>query len=242
AQKARAVGIHLVLATQRPSVDVVTGLIKANFPSRIAFAVSSSVDSRVILDGSGAEKLLGRGDMLYQASDDSKLRRLQGCFVADAEIERLARYWKFSAAVRDEEPAEPLAAPKYEPLIQAEMWADLSVGKDGEPKRDELYEDALAIVGEHRTASTSFLQRKLRIGYARAARIIDELEESGVIGPADGNRPREVLLIAGSDGAEEADPSADDDSAADGPGMPRGEAPSAPGEHGSRTEARPPGG
>jgi S-DNA-T family DNA segregation ATPase FtsK/SpoIIIE len=201
AQLARATGIHLVLATQRPSVDVVTGLIKANFPSRIAFAVSSSIDSRVILDSVGAEKLLGKGDMLYQASDDSKLRRLQGCFVSDAEIGRLVRYWKSSALVRDEEPGgaqeAPVAAEEAatEPLIQREFWEDREVAGGG-PKRDALFGEAVVIVREHRTASASFLQRKLRIGYSRAARIIDELEEAGVVGPAKGNKPRDVLPLA----------------------------------------------
>jgi S-DNA-T family DNA segregation ATPase FtsK/SpoIIIE len=196
AQLARATGIHLVLATQRPSVDVVTGLIKANFPSRIAFAVSSGIDSRVILDSVGAEKLLGRGDMLYQASDDSKLRRLQGCFVSDSEIDRLARYWKYSAAVRDDEQEEAPVEPSFEPLIQAELWEGMTGdgAGSGAPKHDDLFDDAVAIVHEHHTASTSFLQRKLRVGYSRAARIIDELEEAGIVGPAQGNKPREVLV------------------------------------------------
>jgi len=196
AQLARATGIHLVIATQRPSVDVVTGLIKANFPARIAFAVSSSVDSRVILDTAGADKLLGRGDMLYQASDSSKLRRLQGCFVSDSEIERLTRVWK-----RQARPSRPAAETSLtlgipEPLIQPELWEKMGEAK-GRPfgeERDALWDDTVALIRQHSTASTSFLQRKLRIGYSRAARLMDELEEEGLVGPAQGNQPRQVLI------------------------------------------------
>ena len=205
AQLARATGIHLVLATQRPSVDVVTGLIKANFPARMAFAVSSSIDSRVILDSVGAEKLLGRGDMLYMGSDSSKLRRLQGCYLSDEEIERLVRFWKFDArppATGGPDGADMrLTLGLPEPLIQPELWDKML---DPEPAdaadgRDALWDEAVAVVRAHRTASTSFLQRKLRIGYSRAARLIDELEEAGLVGPSQGgSHGREVLA-----GAEE---------------------------------------
>ncbi len=198
AQLARATGIHLVLATQRPSVDVVTGLIKANFPSRIAFAVSSAIDSRVILDTIGAEKLLGRGDMLYTASDSSKLRRLQGCFVSDEEIERLTAHWRNHPRPGTDEQADTsLTLGLPEPLIQPELWEKMVQGAGGRgalaDERDELWEEAITLVRAHRTASTSFLQRKLRIGYSRAARLLDSLEEEGVVGPAQGNAGREVF-------------------------------------------------
>jgi len=207
AQLARATGIHLVLATQRPSVDVVTGLIKANFPSRIAFAVSSGVDSRVILDTVGAEKLLGRGDMLYQSSDSSRKQRLQGCYVSDAEIERLCRYWRRAGAPEGPPIDADLTLGLPAPLIQPELWAGMldAVTERGKG-RDALWEEAVALIERHRTASTSFLQRKLRIGYSRAARLLDELEEAGLVGPAQGAAPRAVLL---PDGAAEADPEAD---------------------------------
>jgi S-DNA-T family DNA segregation ATPase FtsK/SpoIIIE len=193
AQLARATGIHLIIATQRPSVDVVTGLIKANFPSRIAFAVASGIDSRVILDSSGAEKLLGRGDMLYVSGDSSKVRRLQGCYVSDAEIERITRYWQRAV------PADKAATPEAQklgvpdPLIDAAQWDDMVAG-DGEGEHDPLWPDVLNLLREHRAVSTSFLQRKLRIGYSRAARIVDLLEEEGLVGPAQGSQPREVFV------------------------------------------------
>jgi S-DNA-T family DNA segregation ATPase FtsK/SpoIIIE len=179
AQLARATGIHLVIATQRPSVDVVTGLIKANLPSRIAFAVSSQVDSRVILDAPGAEKLLGRGDMLYMASDSSKLVRLQGCFVSDRELDRLVSFWR-TQGLPDESADTSLQLGIPEPMIQAELWESMV-----EKRRpaDDLYAQAVELVSQHRTASTSFLQRKLRIGYTRAARLLDQLEEDGYVGP-----------------------------------------------------------
>lgn len=203
AQLARATGIHLVLATQRPSVDVVTGLIKANFPSRIAFAVSSGVDSRVILDTVGAEKLLGRGDMLYQASDASRLQRLQGCYVADAEIERICRFWRRAASSEGQAPDTSLTLGLPEPLIQPELWEEMVATRaDRDRERDPLWEEAVALIGQHNTASTSFLQRKLRVGYSRAARILDQLEEAGLVGPAHGNAPREVHAGAGASAAD----------------------------------------
>ncbi len=177
AQMARATGIHLVVATQRPSVDVVTGLIKANFPARISFAVTSQVDSRVILDTAGAEKLLGRGDMLFMAPDSSHLQRLQGCFVSDREVDNLVKFWVEAL------PAEgpPTPAP----------WASL---EDAE-EEDDLLEQAIALVRQTGGASASLLQRRMRIGYPRAARLIDLMEERGIIGPPEpGGKPREVLL------------------------------------------------
>ncbi len=188
AQMARATGIHLVIATQRPSVDVVTGLIKANFPARISFAVTSQVDSRVILDAVGAERLLGQGDMLYMASDSSKLVRLQGCFVSDQEISRLVRYWK---GIRVPEQIEP------EKVVQRPLWADM-IAKEREAalqEEDDLLEEAIKVVRKHQRASVSLLQRRLRIGYSRAARLIDLLEERGIIGPQEGGgRSRQVLI------------------------------------------------
>ena len=165
AQLSRAVGIHLVVATQRPSVDVVTGLIKANFPTRISFAVTSQVDSRTILDGGGAEKLLGRGDMLYMPTDAAKPKRLQGCFVSDAEAERLVYFW--GSQHKDEPPP---------PMISDLVTAQATV-RQGGPPVDPLMKDARQLAEEHEHISTSFLQRRLRIGYPRAARIMEQLQE-----------------------------------------------------------------
>jgi S-DNA-T family DNA segregation ATPase FtsK/SpoIIIE len=186
AQMARATGIHLVIATQRPSVDVVTGLIKANFPARISFAVTSQTDSRVIIDTPGADKLLGRGDMLLMTPDSSKLLRLQGCFVSDAELAALVRYWK---GVRTaQEPVVP------EAVVQQRMWEEIEASEAKAASGDELLPKAIDLVREHQRASISMLQRRLRIGYSRAARLIDTMEEQGIIGPEPGgNRTREVL-------------------------------------------------
>ncbi|MEJ2571747.1 MAG: DNA translocase FtsK [Anaerolineales bacterium] len=181
AQMARAVGIHLVLATQRPSTDILTGLIKANFPARISFAVASSVDSRVILDGSGAETLLGRGDMLFLSPEAGAPVRLQGVFVSDREIEGLVEYWRNEVGVRYQSEKPP--------------WDDLIARIAMVEERDEIIEQAIALVKEKREASASMLQRGLRIGYPRAARLMDELEELGVVGrPQSGGRTREVLI------------------------------------------------
>jgi S-DNA-T family DNA segregation ATPase FtsK/SpoIIIE len=164
AQLARATGIHLIVATQRPSVDVVTGLIKANFPTRISFALTSQVDSRTILDSAGAEKLLGRGDMLYMPTDASKPKRLQGTFVSDAETERVVYFWGNQR--RPE--AEPIKFEEMSRLASAEKGAD-----------DSLLDAARQLAQEHKYISTSFLQRRLRIGYPRAARLMEKLEEEG---------------------------------------------------------------
>ncbi|MEA3407659.1 MAG: DNA translocase FtsK [Chloroflexota bacterium] len=195
AQMARATGIHLVIATQRPSVDVVTGLIKANFPSRISFAVSSQVDSRVILDSPGAENLLGRGDMLYMASDSPKLKRIQGCFVSDKEVEALVNFWRRQAI-------EEIALEKRE---EAKPWEDITLEEDPDK---EILQEAIETIQEHDRASASFLQRKLHIGYPRAARLIDKLEGQGVVGPQrPGGRSRVVLAKEESDEDEvEAEP------------------------------------
>jgi S-DNA-T family DNA segregation ATPase FtsK/SpoIIIE len=180
AQMARAVGIHLVLATQRPSVDVITGLIKANFPSRIAFRVSSKVDSRTIIDANGAEQLLGRGDMLFLPPGTSRLVRVHGAYVDEAEIGRIVSHIK--------QQGEPVYD---ETITQSEEEAAGADGVAGE--RDDLFEDALRICVEMKRASTSVLQRRLRIGYGRAAAILDAMEREGFIGQADGARPRPVL-------------------------------------------------
>ncbi len=190
AQMARATGIHLVIATQRPSVNVVTGLIKANFPARISFAVTSQVDSRVVLDMGGAERLLGRGDMLYMASDSSQLVRLQGCFVSDRELDRLVRYWKGTEAGA----SVPTSLYRAEDVIQRPLWEEMRAKEKEARRGDDLLEEAIAMVRKHNRASISLLQRRLRIGYSRAARLIDLLEEQGIVGPERGaGRSREVL-------------------------------------------------
>ncbi|MGA7795383.1 MAG: DNA translocase FtsK [Candidatus Acidiferrales bacterium] len=185
AQMARAVGIHLILATQRPSVDVITGLIKANFPARISFRVASKVDSRTILDANGAESLLGRGDMLYLPAGSARLNRMHGPYVTEDEISAVCDHWRSQAkAVYNE---RLLEAPKEEN----------AAGPEGEPEGeavdDDLYQEAVRVVCEAGRASTSTLQRRLRIGYGRAARLIDIMEKDGIVGPPDGTKPREVL-------------------------------------------------
>ena len=208
---ARATGIHLVIATQRPSVDVVTGLIKANFPARIAFAVAGSVDSRVILDQPGADRLLGRGDMLYMSGDSPAPVRLQGVYVSDTEINNITRYWRSQMSE-----ADLLAASRHLPTSvsddsgrgagpsgpsrQQAFWdrevTGQSAGRGDEPEDDEdaMYEEAVELVRRLNKASVSLLQRRLRIGYTRAARLIDMMEERGIVGPpTEGSKPREVL-------------------------------------------------
>ena len=196
AQMARAAGMHLVIATQRPSVDVITGLIKANIPSRISFAVSSQIDSRTILDMGGAEKLLGRGDMLYYPVGSSKPTRVQGCFVTDSEVERVVTF------IKQGEKGE------YDDHIMTEIEQSAAQvkGKSGSSASsaaagdadgtdsDELLEQAIAVVVEAGLASTSLLQRRLKVGYARAARLVDEMEEKGIVGPFEGSKPRKVLM------------------------------------------------
>jgi S-DNA-T family DNA segregation ATPase FtsK/SpoIIIE len=186
AQMARAVGIHLVLATQRPSVDVITGLIKANFPSRMSFRVATKVDSRTILDANGAEALLGRGDMLYLPSGSARVLRLHAPFVTEKEIHAVVEFWKSQGAAQYQQAF--LEAPKDE-----NGHAEAGSGEDGEPQGDELFEDAVRLVLEFGKASTSLLQRRLRIGYGRAAHLIDLMERDGIVGAADGPKPREIL-------------------------------------------------
>ncbi len=185
AQLARATGIHLIIATQRPSVDVVTGIIKANFPARIAFAVASSVDSRVILDQPGAERLLGRGDMLFMAPDAPDPMRLQGVYVSDAEIRRVVQYWReFGQAAVPGIGGVVDAPPEHIPLKQKPLW-EL---EDAEPQKptDPLWDEAVALVRREGKASASLLQRRLRIGYTRAARLVDLMEDRGIVGPPQG--------------------------------------------------------
>jgi DNA segregation ATPase FtsK/SpoIIIE, S-DNA-T family len=193
AQMARATGIHLILATQRPSVDVVTGLIKANFPSRISFAVTSQIDSRVVLDTPGAEKLLGRGDLLYMASDSSKLLRLQGCFVSDNELGKLVTHWKDQAPELALDKADAHAGEAKDAYLQSPLWNNGSK-KKGEPMEDELLPQAIETVRKSNRASVSLLQRKLRIGYSRSARLIELLEEKGIVGPDEGPTKGRAVL------------------------------------------------
>jgi S-DNA-T family DNA segregation ATPase FtsK/SpoIIIE len=247
AQMARATGIHLIIATQRPSVDVITGLIKANFPSRIAFAVTSQVDSRVILDTPGADQLLGRGDMLYMAADAAKLVRIQGTYVSDREVEQIVEFWRNAkppqadeqqpshqqatyearnrelarqrAAAQAAQPQQPQAEDRRNDDGRKDGTGAEGTGEPegaqaqpepGEPhskefayqppaaflnenEQDELLPQALALVKQHQRASASLLQRRLRIGYSKAAQLIDLLEQHGVVGPAEGGRSREVL-------------------------------------------------
>ena len=191
AQMARAAGMHLVIATQRPSVDVITGVIKANIPSRIAFAVSSQVDSRTILDSGGAEKLLGKGDMLFFPVGAAKPIRIQGCFVSDKEVEKVVAFIKGSqTAEYDDQILEEIER-------QAEATgksAGSGSGGGGFDADDEMLPAAIECVVETGQASTSLLQRKLKLGYARAARIIDEMESRGIVGPFEGSKPRQVLI------------------------------------------------
>ena len=185
AQKSRATGIHLVLATQRPSTDIITGTIKVNIPSRIAFAVSSQTDSRVILDQGGAESLLGQGDMLFRGPGTSKLQRIQGAFVSEEEIARITDHW----------------AAQGEPEFEQELLDETTPVKglaegDFDPDQDDLLDEAIQLVVETETASVSMVQRRLRVGYTRAGRLIDMLERRGVISGYEGSKPRQVLITA----------------------------------------------
>jgi S-DNA-T family DNA segregation ATPase FtsK/SpoIIIE len=184
AQKSRAVGIHLVLATQRPSADVITGMIKANVPARIAFAVASQTDSRVILDQNGAESLLGQGDMLFRPAGESRSARIQGAFITEDEIEKLTDHWR-----RQGEPE------LQEDLLEAIEAAEPEDGDaDFSPDRDDLLGEAISTVVQMGSASTSMLQRRLRVGYTRAGRLIDMMERRGVISGYEGSKARQVLI------------------------------------------------
>jgi S-DNA-T family DNA segregation ATPase FtsK/SpoIIIE len=179
AQKARAAGIHLILATQRPSVDVITGLIKANFPARISFQVTSRVDSRTILDSMGGEKLLGNGDLLFLPPGTARLIRVHGAFVSDQEVRRVMKFIKQQGR------------PNYRPEV-LEAKRETEAAAAAEDEYDEMYDQAVAIVTETQQASISMIQRRLRVGYNRAARMIEQMERDRVVGPADGAKPREV--------------------------------------------------
>jgi S-DNA-T family DNA segregation ATPase FtsK/SpoIIIE len=183
AQMARAVGIHLVLATQRPSVDVITGLIKANFPARISFRVATRVDSRTVLDVMGAEHLLGKGDMLFLPPGTSRLLRVHGAFVTETEITNVVDFWRQQAR------------PDYDQtfLLTPPSDNDAEEPEDLDAEEDPLYRDAVRVVCEMGKASTSILQRYLRLGYGRAARILDQMQRDAIIGPPDGSRPRDIL-------------------------------------------------
>jgi S-DNA-T family DNA segregation ATPase FtsK/SpoIIIE len=183
AQMARASGIHLLIATQRPSVDVLTGVIKANFPSRISFQVSSKVDSRTIIDTMGAEKLLGMGDMLFIPPGTSMIQRIHGAYISEKEIFRITEFIKSQG--------QPTV---YDESIVAVNEDESSAPVEGDDDYDELYDQAVALVAEIRQASISMLQRKMRVGYNRAARMIERMEKEGVVGVSDGVRPREVLI------------------------------------------------
>ena len=193
AQMGRAAGIHLVIATQRPSADVITGLMKANIPSRIAFAVASAMESRIILDTQGAEKLVGKGDMLYAPIGDGKPRRVQGCYVSDAEVEAVAAYVKSNFTSNyDQQIMEEIER-------KAVQTGAKSGSSEPEPNHDELSGDemlpaAVDVILETGQASVSMLQRRLKLGYARAARIVDEMEEKGIVGPFQGSKPRAILI------------------------------------------------
>ena len=194
AQKARAAGMHLVIATQRPSTNVITGIMKANIPSRIAFAVASAIDSRIILDEGGAEKLVGKGDMLYAPLGAGKPTRVQGCFITDEEAEEVAEFVKTSSEA------------DYSDEILREIEQNVTEtggksGSGGDPDQtsmqldgDPLLPDAVEVVLDTGQASTSMLQRRLKLGYAHAARIVDELEEKGIVGPFEGSKARQVLI------------------------------------------------
>ena len=182
AQMARAAGIHMILATQRPSVDVITGLIKANVPSRISFAVSSGVDSRTILDQVGAEKLLGRGDMLFLPIGAAKPERVQGAFISVNEVEKVVSWVK-----------EQQEAVYNEDMIPSKNDSESQIDGEDEPE-DEFYDQAVALVRKQQSASVSMLQRRFRIGYNRAARIVDAMEAKGIVGPSEGSKPRQVLI------------------------------------------------
>ena len=199
AQMARATGIHLVLSTQRPSVEVITGLIKANITSRMALQVASQVDSRTILDTSGAEKLLGGGDMLFISSDLSKPKRIQGAYISEEELHKVTDFIRDNnAAMKSETPEEdkdknPTLADKFE--TKGNITRDVNFDEFADSEEDdELYDEAVAVVREAQKASASLLQRRLAVGYARAARLLDIMEEKGVVGPGDGAKPREVFL------------------------------------------------
>ncbi len=209
AQMGRATGIHLIVATQRPSVDVITGLIKANFPTRISFAVTSMTDSRVILDSPGAEKLLGRGDMLYLPSDASKPKRLQGVYLSDIEVERIVHFWSDKSGGVPEPPSieELLGDPATEDMPGPEdrdsvspLWSGPSdVLQEIHDNEDPLFAKARNLANRHKSVSASLLQRRLGIGYPKAASLLDQLEENGIVSAGEPGKSRTVLTLGEED-------------------------------------------
>jgi S-DNA-T family DNA segregation ATPase FtsK/SpoIIIE len=181
AQLSRAVGMHLVIATQRPSTNIITGIIKANLPVRMSFNVSSKIDSRVVLDANGAEQLLGKGDMLYLPPGTNKLERIHGAFVSEDEVKRLVEHLKGQAQ------------PTYNEALLQPPPADAGEAEGGDGEQDEMYDQAVAVVSESGQASISYVQRRLKVGYNRAARMIEAMEKAGLISPADGAKPRRIL-------------------------------------------------
>jgi len=195
AQMGRAAGIHLVIATQRPSADVITGLMKANIPSRIAFAVASAMESRIILDTQGAEKLVGKGDMLYAPLGQGKPKRVQGCFISDEEVQRVVDFIaKDSTANYDSSVIAQIEENSKQSGKQSSGGAAAADSQDSEEACDEMLTQAVDVIMETGQASVSMLQRRLKLGYARAARIVDEMEERGIVGPFSGSKPRELLI------------------------------------------------
>ena len=194
AQMGRAAGIHLIIATQRPSADVITGLMKANIPSRIAFAVSSAMESRIILDNQGAEKLVGKGDMLYAPIGCGRPKRVQGCFVSDSEVEAVASYIKENYTTSyDQDVIEEIERKAAQTGTKPSAAPDLEPTSE-ELDGDEMLPAAVDVILETGQASVSMLQRRLKLGYARAARIVDEMEEKGIVGPFQGSKPRSILI------------------------------------------------
>jgi S-DNA-T family DNA segregation ATPase FtsK/SpoIIIE len=197
AQMARATGIHLVVATQRPSTDVITGLIKANFPARASFAVASNTDSRVILDSTGAEQLLGKGDMLFLSPEASTPARIQGCFVSDREMEKVVEYWQQTAPGVEPDPMIA-KTPEESP------WDKMIVRSSFVSERDERLEEVIELAKKRDTISTSFIQRRLRIGYPRAARLMEALHEMGLVDdPKEGGKTRRTLVSGDDDPLED---------------------------------------
>jgi S-DNA-T family DNA segregation ATPase FtsK/SpoIIIE len=190
----RAAGIHLVIATQRPSADVITGLMKANIPSRIAFSVASAMESRIILDTQGAEKLVGKGDMLYAPIGSGKPRRVQGCFVSDSEVEAVANYVKSNFETDYDEQVMAEIEKKAQQTGEKQTTGSEPNPSADETTGDEMLPAAVDVILETGQASVSMLQRRLKLGYARAARIVDEMEERGIVGPFVGSKPRTILV------------------------------------------------
>jgi S-DNA-T family DNA segregation ATPase FtsK/SpoIIIE len=195
AQMGRAAGMHLVIATQRPSADVITGLMKANIPSRIAFAVASSLESRIILDATGAEKLVGRGDMLYAPLGNGKPQRVQGCFITPEEIERVVSYVKTTGEAQySQEIIRKIEESLQEKEKKGSAGASPVPSGGEDDGADELLDAAVEVILETGQASVSMLQRRLKLGYSRAARLVDQMEERGIVGPFEGSKPRQLLI------------------------------------------------